>query len=405
MSRFYYKVRSSKDEPEKLVNISIRMRVGRSFDQITSTPLQVQLKHWDLKKQTFKRSLFADKKSMLQQINDLETFLLEKYTPEASSGWLNKTVDLFFNPPEKKATPEAGKSMLQWIESFIDNAQKSTRVTYSYYNVLDLLREFNPALNWEDLDLDFYDSFTHFLVKKDLAKNTIADKIKVLKVFCNAAFNREVHTNAKYKLFKKVKEDSLAVYLNDTELDKIAKCNLCNHPHLETVRDLFLIGCWTGCRFSDIHKVTSVNIHKDFIYIEQQKTEQRVIVPLHPVVKSILEKYKGTPPEPISNQKFNKHIKKVVLASLIRQNITTGITRGGKRINTTQPKYELISSHTARRSFATNLYKSGFPAISIMAITGHQTQEAFLRYIKVTEEEHATLLMKHWRALNKKASS
>ncbi|MCD7940142.1 MAG: tyrosine-type recombinase/integrase, partial [Bacteroides intestinalis] len=59
-------------------------------------------------------------------------------------------------------------------------------------------------------------------------------------------------------------------------------------------------------------------------------------------------------------------------------------------------KYELVTSHTARRSFATNLYLSGFPAISIMQITGHCTEKAFMAYIRVTPEQHAELLREHW---------
>lgn len=68
----------------------------------------------------------------------------------------------------------------------------------------------------------------------------------------------------------------------------------------------------------------------------------------------------------------------------------------GKRIVTFAKKYELISTHTARRSFATNLFKAGFPAISIMKITGHKTEKAFMRYIKITEEQNAELLGEFW---------
>ncbi len=77
------------------------------------------------------------------------------------------------------------------------------------------------------------------------------------------------------------------------------------------------------------------------------------------------------------------------------------MTRGGKRVVITVEKWKLVSSHTARRSFATNLYKSNFPAISIMKITGHKTEKAFLKYIKVTPEEHAKLLAEHWNKIFK----
>ena len=60
-------------------------------------------------------------------------------------------------------------------------------------------------------------------------------------------------------------------------------------------------------------------------------------------------------------------------------------------------KFEMISSHTARRSFATNLYNDGYPAISIMHITGHKTESSFLKYIKTSPEEHAKKLRKHWK--------
>ena len=77
--------------------------------------------------------------------------------------------------------------------------------------------------------------------------------------------------------------------------------------------------------------------------------------------------------------------------------VLKSITKGGKRCTSIYEKWQLVSAHTARRSFATNLYKSGFPSISIMAITGHKTESSFLRYIKVSKEEHAKLLMLHWQ--------
>ena len=85
------------------------------------------------------------------------------------------------------------------------------------------------------------------------------------------------------------------------------------------------------------------------------------------------------------------------MAAYLREKVLKSITRGGKKITTAYEKWQLVSSHTGRRSFATNLYKSGFPSISIMNITGHKTEAAFLKYIKVTPEEHARLLAEHWK--------
>ena len=67
----------------------------------------------------------------------------------------------------------------------------------------------------------------------------------------------------------------------------------------------------------------------------------------------------------------------------------------------TLPKYELISSHTGRRSFATNMYKRGLPTLMIMSITGHNTEISFLKYIKVRQQEHAQMMADRWKEMYK----
>jgi integrase len=251
-------------------------------------------------------------------------------------------------------------------------------------------------MEWEDLDMEFYDGFVHYLIKKGYAKNTIGARVKNLKVFCNAAYARKVHSSTDYSNFKKPTEESYNIYLNEKELTTIFELDLTQNPHLDRARDTFIIGCWTGCRYSDLHKVSEDNIRDGSIYMEQQKTQNRVIVPIHNMVKLILEKYNGTAPSKISNQKFNEYIKKVCEKAELTDKISKGITKGGKRKTEVKEKWEMVASHTMRRSFATNLYKSGFPSISIMAITGHKSEKAFYSYIKVNEEEHAEMLRRHW---------
>ena len=71
-------------------------------------------------------------------------------------------------------------------------------------------------------------------------------------------------------------------------------------------------------------------------------------------------------------------------------------TKGGIRVTQQLPKYELITTHTARRSFATNQFLLGVPSITIMAMTGHRTEKSFMKYIKVTKREHATIMRSFW---------
>jgi integrase len=160
---------------------------------------------------------------------------------------------------------------------------------------------------------------------------------------------------------------------------------------------LFLVGCWTGCRFSDISQITPENITGGFIRMKQYKTGTPVVIPLHPVVTVLINKYGGQLPKAISNQKFNDALKKVAEEAELNEIVFKSITKGGMKVTTRHAKHEMVTTHTARRSFATNLYNSDFPTLSIMAITGHKTEKAFLKYIKTTPDEHAKKLQKHWK--------
>lgn len=256
------------------------------------------------------------------------------------------------------------------------------------------------TIDFKDIDMDFYHEFVEFLQKqeKKLAVNTIGKKIQTLKIFLNAASEekKNYYTAYKSKKFVALSEESDSISLNEQELDTLYKHDYSKDPHHERVRDLFLVGCWTGCRFSDISQITAESISEGFIHLKQFKTGKRVVIPLHPVVTAIINKYKGNLPELISNQKFNLALKDIGKDVKFNQTVYKTITKGGMKTQTIKSKWALLTTHTARRSFATNLYKSGFPSISIMAITGHTTEKSFLKYIKVTPDEHARKLQEHW---------
>ena len=159
-----------------------------------------------------------------------------------------------------------------------------------------------------------------------------------------------------------------------------------------------MVSAWTGLRFGDVTRITKDNIEdNEFINITQSKTGDPVVIPLHWTVKYMLDKYGGELPKPISNQKFNDYLKELCRIVGIKDEVHKSITIGGKRISKKYEKWQLVTAHAGRRSFATNLYKQGFPALSIMQITGHQSEKSFLKYIKVTPREHAEKLKEFWR--------
>ncbi len=394
MSKVYFLIKTTVSDANKEVFIRVRYK-AESIDQATSTGEKVKLMYWNTNSQEFNRKNFKGKEAIKARLRALETHILEEAikAKEIVNGWLVDVVDRYLHPEKYEVT---GLSMFEWIDSWIKNSKSVDRVIKNYTMVKKEIQELRPGLRWDDINMVFYDNYVESLTKKGLAKNTIGDHIKHLKTFCNAAYLRGEHTNITFKRFKKPNEESFNVYLDEEELDALFKLDLSKSPYLERVRDVFLVGCWTGCRFSDIAKVCSENIKGEIVTLEQEKTKTLVKIPLHPVVKTILEKYNGKLPEMITNQKFNEFLKQVVKRAQIEDKVIKGITKGGKRESKEYKKWQLISSHSARRSFATNLYKSGFPSFSIMKITGHKTETSFLKYIKVSEEEVAIQLAKHW---------
>ena len=278
----------------------------------------------------------------------------------------------------------------------------------AYQNCYNVLREYSnkkrQRIDFDTIDLNFYHEYTEYLTKElNLANNTVGKHIKNIKTFMNDAYERGLHNNISFRSrkFKVISEQTNSTYLDEKELDEVFKLDLSANPKYERVRDLFIVGCWTGLRFSDFSNIQERNIVGDSIEISTIKTGEVVIIPIHKTVAKIMEKYKGkypnSLPPSVSNAKTNKYLKEIgKLIDCLNVGFQKKITKGGVQIVTEYKKHEVLVTHTARRSFATNLYKSGLSSITIMKITGHRTERAFLRYIKVTPNENAKLLQQHW---------
>ncbi len=154
---------------------------------------------------------------------------------------------------------------------------------------------------------------------------------------------------------------------------------------------------YTGLRFSDLIQVRKENIINDGkqIKVRTEKTGEIVIVPIHKFVKEIISKYDGSLPAAISNQKMNDFLKEISKLAELFTNVKTAITRGGKTQYEINQKFELVSTHTARRSFATNAFLKDVPSLSIMKLTGHRTEKSFMKYIRISQEENANKLLSH----------
>lgn len=302
----------------------------------------------------------------------------------------------------KNVTPIATDNLLSFIENYISICDRKPLTIKGYKQTQRELKDYslarNKALSFSEIDLDFYFDFIEHLTAKGYSPNTIGTRIKDLKMFMNEAYDRGLHTNLdfKKKRFKKPSEETFSVYLSSEELTKIYNLNLTSSKRLDKVRDLFIIGCFTGLRFSDLSQLTANNVSIDgTITIKTIKTEHTVVIPLHAIVKQILEKYEYNLPKVPSNQKFNDYIKDIAKLADITETIYIDKKKGDLSYKQTIPKWQLVTSHTARRSFATNAFIAGVPTISIMKITGHKTESSFMKYIKISEKENALQLRTH----------
>jgi integrase len=305
-----------------------------------------------------------------------------------------------YNKNQTNTMPES-MEFIQYIEHFIKTSNNKESTKKSYRVVLRDIKEYqtdqNIQLTFAKIDIDFYNDFVKFLKSKNSAPNTIGTRIKILKTFLSNAKEAglPVIDDYKKKAFAKPKEETEAVYLTESELMNIYNLNLVRKPKLDRVRDLFLIGAYTGLRFSDLSQLNKDNITEDEITIRTIKTGASVVIPLHPVVRSILSKYDNNLPKIPSNQKFNDYVKEVAMIANIDEPVKVEQTKGDFSTKRSEPKYNLVTSHTARRSFATNAYLNDVPSISIMKITGHKTESAFMKYIKISSEDNARKLKIH----------
>ncbi|MDG1276561.1 MAG: site-specific integrase [Algoriphagus sp.] len=316
----------------------------------------------------------------------------------------------------KESEPVEVVTFLGVFKQFIQDSKDGNRLTSTgkrfdkrsiqkYNTVFDMLEIFGKGYNltFETINKEFYTKFVAYLNKKKFSLNNVGKYIQVIKTFLNYATENGYNQNMYFqsKAFKAHKVAGFSIYLTEKEVSDIYEQDLSSMPHLERVRDLFIVGCWTGLRFSDFTNIKPENIQDNFLHITTFKTDEKVIIPIHWMVRQIMDKYAGkysnSLPPAIVNQKMNSYLKDIAgKVDSLKVDIETEGIKGGLKVHGILKKWELVTTHTARRSFATNVYKSGFPAISLMKITGHKTEKAFLLYIKVTPEENAIKLAEHW---------
>jgi integrase len=404
------KVNFKLKEPNSKTDTLIYAILYFDYDRVKySTSEKIHPKFWNKESQRVKETKsFPTYPEFNSRLDDIDNKILNSYRKLKNDGIAinrnNLKVEI-----ERQVKNISTKAYLQDLTSFIEKYESDKKGilkpnTLKKYKTLSThlkaySTKYSKRLYFDDITMEFYNSFTSFLtVDQKLAVNTIGRMIRALKTLLNEATEYGYNTNMDFrkKKFKGASEEVDKIYLNLKELEILQNIDLSKKPSYERVRDLFLIGCYTGLRFSDFIQIKPVNIIDNKIRITTEKTNELVSIPLHPKVKAILEKYNGEIPTPISNQKMNVYLKELTKdQEEFKELFETKQTKAGVLTKTSVEKYNLISTHTARRSFATNLFLADVPPISIMKITGHKTERAFLSYIRMTSEQNADKLLDH----------
>ncbi len=389
----------SKNNP---AGIYVRLRDGRTIDAKAKTKYVINPNDWSNVKGQPKNLKEAELKVLNENLNSLANSLLSHFNnsigrTSINSNWLKE----FISPTQDNQT--VPNRLLEYFDYYAAN-KKSTITESTSKKVKvnrNLVERFEKATKTQylinDVNAAFKLKFEEYCKKDNYSKNTIARAMKFIKTICYHARNNGVETHFQLNDLSLKTEKIDKIFLTPKEIEQIQNCDKITAEHLMNARDWLVISCETGQRVSDFmrFKKRQIRFEGDVPLIEftQVKTGKIMAIPLSKKVRDILDKRGGEFPRKISDQRYNEYIKTVCKLADIDQKI-----KGGKlekvlkrKVSGVFPKYELVTSHIGRRSFATNNY-GRIPTSLLINMTGHSTESMFLEYIGKTETEKAVQL-------------
>ncbi|HBG71458.1 MAG: hypothetical protein A2W93_14495 [Bacteroidetes bacterium GWF2_43_63] len=375
---------------------------------VTHRPLKynirqsVETKYWDSKNGKALRSM-PGALEFNQWMDDFRSRVLVIYRELLLAGKITPEL-LREKISDQYAAGPTENTSITFIEKFIHDCETgmktlpagkySTWTIKGYKTTLQYIREYIPRFSFESFGIQEYNKFVSDLYDTGKDVNTLGKHVKNIKVFFRTADLAGVKVNQDYRRpdFRTLTRETESVYLTISDLDLIRDAVV--PENCEMARDVFLVACYTGFRYSDLRRIDRDAIRNNRIDVKTKKTGANVVIPINATVLEILErrKYKL---KIYSNQVFNRLIKDICCAAGLKDSIIKTTFPGGIRKDKTFEKWQLVSTHTARRSFATNAYLSGIPAIYIMKMTGHRTEKSFLKYIRISADEAADITSKY----------
>jgi integrase len=273
--------------------------------------------------------------------------------------------------------------------------------------LIDFQKHRKSKITFDSFDYNFYEALVNYLtyvhihhrrqtILRGLKRNSIGTTVKQLRIFLRDRSRRKIIPSLDLADFKIFDEQTDAIYLTIAEIRLLYDLDLTDYPELARFRDMFVLGCLTGLRFSDYNNIRPEDIRNGMLYKKQGKSDHWVVIPLRPEAHEILVNRFNKKVPKTSNGELNRHIKKVGHLAGIDTPIKVSYKKGNQDIVTTKPKYAWITTHTCRRSFCTNEFLASTPPELIMKISGHKSLKDFYKYIRITPEEAGKKIREIW---------
>ena len=350
------------------------------------------------------------------ELNRIENFILNEFDStepkNINKDWLKTLMVSYYNPIDKtrETIPD---DLIGFIDFYNDERINEISIkSIRKYNVIkhkmERMQEYRgKSILIKDIGEDFKKEFVKYYRFEKYSQNTMQRELGIIKTFCKHAKRLGLETHSQLDDLKLKMEKGLALYLTFEELKTIEETK--DLPeYMDNARDWLIISCYTGQRISDFMRFTKDMIRiekgKSLLEFEQQKTRKLMTIPLHQKVLEILEKRNGEFPRAISDQRYNDYIKEVCKEAKLNERILgkvqTNINPKGKTskirsVTGTFEKWQLITSHVGRRSFATNFYGQ-IPTNYLIYVTGHSSETMFLNYIGKSNKDLAMELINYF---------
>lgn len=386
--------------------IYVRLINGVKTDVMAKTNFVINPADWSKAKQQPKNLTNPDFKSLNTKLTDLKADLLKHYNNSNGKVDINtKWLKDFINP---QATHNLPLTLIGYIEHYakVKKGKVSDSTLQKYSVIKKKLIRFQEhkgkTILIKDINSDFQHDFEEYCKEHNYASNTVAREVRFIKTVCRHAQKNgvEVHYQVDSLEIQYHKVDS--IYLTEAELIKVKEAKLSDS--LDNVRDWLIISCYTGQRISDFLRFDKSMIRTEknrkgktvyLIEFVQKKTGKIMTLPLHQEVLAILKKREGNFPPRITDQRYNEFVKTVCkkagIDEMVKGSMKVEITPKSKiyrKETGVYPKWQLVTSHIGRRSFATNFYGI-IPTPLLMNATGHSTEKMLLNYIGKSSSDMA----------------